>query len=168
MSYFTIKSHYIYALVHPDTNALYYVGKTNNPEQRFTKHLGYGALSVTRELLKEKKKPRMEILQRYEGDSATIVEWLERAWINRLLDRGYTLINSAFRNNNNVHFRDQDSTRFLVCGNDLFDCEHQAMHEMKYEQYANPKDNYYYAGRYLINGECVGYATTWGDFQREQ
>lgn len=123
----TTKVYSIYALVYPDTHKPFYVGKTINPMHRMREHLYSESLWVVRELSKVGKAPRMVILQEYTGTDEKVVTLLEKAWINRHLDQGDELINSAFSVNNDARFKYPDSNRFIISDGIETDCEGHTM-----------------------------------------
>jgi hypothetical protein len=87
---------YIYALIDPDTDEPFYVGKSNRPYSRFRAHLR--DLADTRKvrhlqtLLKAGKTPDIRVLETlHEGN----VDEHEQRWIEWLRDNGYGLTNMA-------------------------------------------------------------------------
>jgi hypothetical protein len=90
---------YIYALCDPVTMRIRYVGKSNNPNERFSSHLSERSLKVKNEknawiksLLEQGMKPVMIILQ-----EVTHGCWAEaeRAWICLLRMQGCIITNSS-------------------------------------------------------------------------
>lgn len=79
------KKTYIYALLDPDTEVVRYVGKSDNPERRLLRHLGFYEKKEThktrwlRKLVNEGKRPLLKILE-----EVSIEEWgdKERYWIS--------------------------------------------------------------------------------------
>ncbi len=85
---------FIYALIDPDTEEIRYIGKADNPKERFRKHL-YDKhkcyrTSWIKSLLTEGKKPKLKILQQVPQDTW---EFWERAWIASAQD--FPLVNQT-------------------------------------------------------------------------
>lgn len=76
---------YIYALAEPDTEQVYYIGRTHNPEQRLRQH--YSDWTNRRHDL---KRARMIILETVEKE---IANERERFWIAKYALEGARLIN---------------------------------------------------------------------------
>jgi len=95
-----LKKQFIYSLTDPITNEVRYIGKTNNPKDRYSRHLQKCYLEKydkntyksnwIKSLLKIGEKPIMDIIQ--ECDSSTVNE-LEIYWINKFKIDGYKLTN---------------------------------------------------------------------------
>jgi predicted GIY-YIG superfamily endonuclease len=75
---------YVYALINPAKNEVFYVGCSAKPWQRLTAHrLNYGHITTT---------PALLILDRAENSQKAAD--LERAHITRLRSEGYPIVNS--------------------------------------------------------------------------
>jgi len=95
-----IKKTYIYILKDPTTNKIRYVGKSNNPKSRYSKHIKDSEKhkcnshkeNWIRKLLRENKKPILEIVESVNYD-----KWKEkeREWIFNLKKQGVELTNST-------------------------------------------------------------------------
>ena len=87
---------YIYALCDPDTNEVRYVGKADNPTERYKAHLlTVGRPNTHRKawvqsLIRQGKKPLLKLLEEVTGDN-----WRERErwWIAEMRHRGARLTN---------------------------------------------------------------------------
>lgn len=90
----TTSNVYIYALLHPDTLEVRYIGQTTDPSNRLRGHLSGKAKSYcgnwVRQLLREGKSPIMEIVDFSFRDA---VDATEAFWIRTLRGRGYRLTN---------------------------------------------------------------------------
>jgi hypothetical protein len=103
---------YIYALKHPETQEIRYVGLTRHPARRLrnevscphTKHLKNWIYSITSKGLK----PQMEILEETEEGPACDSE---RRWIKELRARGCRLINFTQGGENGFLFTEEAKLR---------------------------------------------------------
>lgn len=91
--------YHIYCLKDPDTDQVFYVGKTCNPKERLAGHIGNAAGGLPENkkkaawiarLSQEGKKPVMELL-----DTAAESDWPEKEeqWIRTMRARGEPLVN---------------------------------------------------------------------------
>ena len=95
-----LKKQFIYSLSDPITNEVRYIGKTNNPKNRYKRHLQKCYLEKydknthksnwIKSLLKVGGKPIMNIIQ--ECDSSNVNE-LEIYWVRKFKDDGFRLTN---------------------------------------------------------------------------
>lgn len=91
-----MKTTNIYILIDPRDRQVRYIGKTNNPDERFKNHMnrGHNKLSYKRNwiesLKKLKLKPIMQII-----DIVLIDEWIfwEKYWISQFKSWGFNLTN---------------------------------------------------------------------------
>jgi hypothetical protein len=97
------RRYYVYALIDPRTDSLYYVGLSVNPDERFMVHKREGrkpsrkAVPVykkTNELLQAGVEPRFEILDELSTFYEEIALRLEACWRVEMLRRNKTLENS--------------------------------------------------------------------------
>lgn len=91
-----MKTTNIYILIDPRNQQIRYVGKTNNPDERFKNHMnrGHNKLSHKRNWIESLKKlglkPIMQII-----DIVLIDEWIfwEKYWISQFKSWGFNLVN---------------------------------------------------------------------------
>ena len=104
--------HYIYALVDPETAEIFYVGRSTNPERRYTQHvraaracaerLRTGRANYSRgmhrtweiaHILNRGDIPGLVVLDTVEAEHFTEVLPIEGAWIEREKAAGHPLTN---------------------------------------------------------------------------
>jgi hypothetical protein len=91
-----MKTTYIYKLIDPTDNTIRYIGKANNPEQRFKAHCNKARYKPThtfnwlKSLRERGLKPVMEIIE-----NTPIATWKQREkyWIKHFTDEGCNLTN---------------------------------------------------------------------------
>jgi predicted GIY-YIG superfamily endonuclease len=90
-----IKNTFIYALCCPITEEVKYIGKSNNPKQRLSKHKSVKDNNIDKKLwidhlLKNNLSPKLKILE-----EVSIEEWKEKEkfYIKKYKDLGYNLYN---------------------------------------------------------------------------
>lgn len=87
---------YIYALVHPFTRKIFYIGQTSNLSRRFAEHCidfsNSAKALLIQEIVKHNALPEMIILQEVTEEKAT---YFEEVWINLLLELETELTNTA-------------------------------------------------------------------------
>ena len=86
---------FIYILQDPTTLNVRYVGKSKNPQRRYSSHLWakpkvkYHSYYWIQKLLKQGLKPIMTVIDEIEGDW----QWLEKYWISQFKQWGFNLTN---------------------------------------------------------------------------
>lgn len=103
------KTHYIYGLIDPRTNALFYIGFTHNPEYRLSIHnqsgsAGFKKRAFIKQMRAEGFKPQMVILQKCQEQFA---RHLEKQWIQFSLFLGADLINEKQSTEKGVDIRER-------------------------------------------------------------
>lgn len=90
---------YIYALLDP-LNSVFYIGHSSKPKERLDQHIreakkggGPPRCQRIRDILRDEKQPRIEILQ--ETIRKEAVE-IEKQWISWAVGQGYDLMNMDF------------------------------------------------------------------------
>ena len=108
---------YIYALIDPDTNEPFYVGRTHYPETRLQQH--FESTTMVVEMLKVGKIPKMEVLAHYDPVWHDF-DMVEYAWINRLKSCGYSIQNALTKDG--YWFADEGDCRiFEVVSNKIYE-----------------------------------------------
>jgi len=134
-----MKTTYIYTLTDPTNNMIRYVGKTNNPKQRYSAHLN-GARkhqahkkNWIEKLKKEGLKPIFEIV-----DEVLIEDWVfwEKWWISLIKSWGYSLVNYTSGGDgcsfaNQTSFKKGNNSKEIVAlnRNGLFEKEFKTIYE---------------------------------------
>lgn len=89
---------FIYALIDPNTNQVRYVGKSDNPEKRLSRHLGFFEPKSThkqnwlKSLMENHQEPILKILEEVDQP---VWKDAERKWIKFYKDQGVVLTNTA-------------------------------------------------------------------------
>lgn len=101
------KTHYIYGLIDPRINQLFYIGVTCDLETRREAHSkgignGFKKKSFTKQMLDEGFTPQMVVLQTCDGKSA---KYLEKQWIQSTAFLGAGLINEKHSTEKTVDIR---------------------------------------------------------------
>jgi len=90
---------YIYILIDPVTDAVRYVGKSVNPDQRYRKHISEAKklkannhkINWVKSLLSQNLKPKMVVIDSTDSDWI----WLEEYWISQFITWGFKLVNGT-------------------------------------------------------------------------
>lgn len=93
-----MRTTFIYALCEPGTRTVRYIGKSDDPNRRFLRHLKNSVKSRThlgywlRKLENNRMRPAMEIL-----DEVPLHQWIfwERWYIRQMRESGFSLVNST-------------------------------------------------------------------------
>lgn len=94
------KTHYIYALIEPDTGEVRYIGRTTNPDHRLVCHMSHnGGANPQKydwalELKAKGQTAGLVVLQ--ECDSLESAKAAELAWINKYAPSG-ALLNKTYK-----------------------------------------------------------------------
>ena len=95
--------HYIYALVNPISNKIFYIGRSVNPQRRLKQHLSEKVakktnkkLAIINDILCQGQTVKMVILDIIDTDNIKIAEKLEEAWVAQKTLEKHPLVNHKY------------------------------------------------------------------------